>query len=337
MDDASSCRTDLLDRVGRTSETVPIGSLNVERSPRRGGLDFAHARLLAESDAAPPPIIVQRHALRVIDGAHRVKAAQQLGHETIEARFFDGTDEEAFVLSVELNSAHGLPLSLEDRTAAAARILVSHGAWSDRRIARVTGLSATTVGALRKRASVQSGHLDSRIGHDGRARPLSSAPGRRRAGQLLTEKPELSLRQVARLAGVAPSTVRDVRDRLRVGEDVVPRQGGRTTVASTPAGGPAARERPRLARVATPLDCVATLENLRNDPSIRFNENGRELLRLLNQCSVEQSSLERIVDHVPPRWADTVAELIRTNAQAWTAFATALEERGQVQGASWTG
>ncbi|WP_405840224.1 ParB N-terminal domain-containing protein [Streptomyces platensis] len=319
--------------MGRIPETVPICALNIERSPRRAGLDVGHVRLLAESGMAPPPIIVQRDSLRVIDGAHRVKAAQHLGHETIEARFFDGTDEDAFILSVELNASHGLPLSLGDRTAAATRILATHAAWSDRRVARVTGLSATTVGALRRRATVQSEHLDSRVGRDGRARPVSSASGRRRAGQMLTEQPELSLRQVARLAGVAPSTVRDVRDRLRVGKDVVPRS-GKPAAESAPVSGPV-RERPRPACAAPRgFDREATLESLRNDPSIRFNESGRALLRLLNQSSVEQASLERIVDHVPPHWAGTVAELIRTNAQAWTAFAVALEERGGVQDAS---
>ncbi|MGG2463442.1 ParB/RepB/Spo0J family partition protein [Streptomyces sp. RGM 3693] len=330
-----SCRAALLDRVGRTPETVPINSLNIEHSPRRAGLDIGHVRLLAESATASPPIVVQRDTLHVIDGVHRVKAAQRLGRDTIEARFFEGTDEDAFVLAVELNSSHGLPLSLGDRTAAAHRILATHAAWSDRRIARVTGLSPTTVGSLRKRVTVQNGHLDTRTGSDGRVRPLDSASGRRVAGQVLTEQPELSLRQVAKLAGVAPSTVRDVRDRLLAGEDVVPHQRSCTQSAEPPAKGGPAKGRSAAARTASRgLDPQATLESLRNDPSIRLNQSGRELLRLLNHSSVEQGSLERIVDHVPPHRASAVAELIRTNTQAWMAFAAALEQRGGVQDAS---
>nr|WP_030318148.1 ParB/RepB/Spo0J family partition protein [Streptomyces flavochromogenes] len=384
MDGAASCRTDLLDRVGRTAEKVPIASLDIAHSPRRAGLDVGHVRLLAESGTAPPPIIVQRDTLRVIDGVHRVKAARQLGHDTIEARLFDGTDEDAFVLAVELNSSHGLPLSLGDRTAAATRILMTHPAWSDRRVARTTGLSPSTVGNLRKRATVQIEHLDSRTGSDGRERPVNSASGRLKAGRVLTEQPNLSLREVARLAGVAPSTVRDVRDRLLAGEEVVPRQrsgirpGESPTVPAAPsspaaasgasgssqppgASGPSqpsgtsrasgfpgfpgaprppaesdrARGRPVPARfVSRSFDRQATLESLRNDPSIRFNDAGRELLRLLNLSSVEQASLERIVNHVPPHWAGTVAELIRNNAEAWTAFAAALEQRRGVRDAS---
>ncbi|MER7990215.1 ParB N-terminal domain-containing protein [Streptomyces noursei] len=332
MDGALSGRA-LLDRVGHTPETVPISSLNIGHSPRRAGLDIGHVRLLTES--ATPPIIVQRETLHVIDGVHRVKAAQRLGRDTIEARFFDGTDEDAFVLAVELNSSHGLPLSLGDRTAAATRILATHTAWSDRRIARVTGLSPTTVGSLRRRATVQNGHLDSRTGSDGRARPMNSAAGRRMAGQVLTEQPGLSLRQVARLTGVAPSTVRDVRDRLLAGQDVVPQQRSGAQSAEFPPKGGLVRGHPGLAGSAPRrVNRQATLDSLRNDPSIRFNESGRELLRLLNQSSVEQASLERIVDHVPPRWAGAVAELIRTNAQAWTTFAAALEHRSGVQDVS---
>ncbi|MGW1544710.1 hypothetical protein ACWCPM_31590 [Streptomyces sp. NPDC002309] len=349
MDGAASRRTDLLDRVGSTAERVPIASLDIAHSPRRAGLDVGHVRLLAESGTTPPPIIVQRDSLRVIDGVHRVEAARRLSHDTIEARLFDGTDEDAFVLAVELNSSHGLPLSLGDRTAAATRILMTHPAWSDRRIARTTGLSPSTVGSLRKRATVQIEHLDSRTGSDGRDRPLDSTAGRLKAGRVLTEQPNLSLREVARLAGVAPSTVRDVRDRLLAGEEVVPRH--RSSRPGESPGAPRAPEppespgsptesgparvRPGPARLGPRnFDRQATLESLRNDPSIRFNNAGRELLRLLNLSSVEHASLERIVNHVPPHWAGTVAELIRNNAEAWTAFAAALEQRRRVQDAS---
>ncbi|MER8221534.1 ParB N-terminal domain-containing protein [Streptomyces sp. NPDC094143] len=335
MDDVASCHTALLDRVVQIPETIPIASLNIEDSPRRAGLDLGHVRLLASSDTTLPPIVVQRGTLRVVDGVHRVKAAQHHGHETILARFFDGTDEDAFILGVALNASHGLPLSLADRTAAAGRILGTHPTWSDRRIARATGLSATTVGALRKRSTVQSGHLDRRTGSDGRARPLSSDSGRREAGRLLAEQPELSLREVARLAGVAPSTVRDVRERLRAGEEVVPQQRRpEQAVKSAPKSGPAKEGPPLGADAPWKFDREATLESLRNDPSIRFNESGRALLRLLNHSSVEQAALERIVHHVPPHWAGTVAELLRANAHAYAGIAAALERRGGVQDAS---
>jgi hypothetical protein len=48
----------------------------------------------------------------------------------ILARFYDGTEVGEFVLAVKVNSAHGLPLPLAHRTAAAARIAASHPQWS---------------------------------------------------------------------------------------------------------------------------------------------------------------------------------------------------------------
>jgi hypothetical protein len=41
---------------------------------------------------------------------------------------------------MKLNAAHGLPLSLADRKAAARRILGSYSDWSDRSIAAIAGI-----------------------------------------------------------------------------------------------------------------------------------------------------------------------------------------------------
>lgn len=90
--------------------------------------------------------------MRIIDGAHRVRAAQLRGRSHIEARFFDGSAADAFVLAVESNISHGLALTLAERSAAAERILASHPHWSDRAIASSTGLSAHTVASLRRTA-----------------------------------------------------------------------------------------------------------------------------------------------------------------------------------------
>ncbi|MFD0433138.1 ParB N-terminal domain-containing protein, partial [Streptomyces chartreusis] len=92
-----------------------------------------------------PPIIVHRDSMRVIDGLHRLRAAQLRGHSTIAVTFYDGTEADAFVLAVESNVRHGLPLSLPDRKRAAVRIIATHPQWSDRKIASVTGISPATV------------------------------------------------------------------------------------------------------------------------------------------------------------------------------------------------
>lgn len=95
--------------------------------------------MLAAVEAKLPPIIVHRATMRVIDGMHRLAAAKLRNDETIEVRFFEGTEQEAFVLAVKANISHGRPLSLTDRTSAAERIIVSHPAWSDRAIAVAAG------------------------------------------------------------------------------------------------------------------------------------------------------------------------------------------------------
>ncbi|WP_280445542.1 ParB/RepB/Spo0J family partition protein, partial [Nocardia brasiliensis] len=120
-----------------------------ESSPRTAGENAAHIRMLAESSTAFPPIVVHRGTTQVIDGVHRLRAAQLRGDSTISAVLFDGSITEAFVLAVKLNAAHGLPLSLSDRKAAARRILMAYPQWSDRAIAAVAGISPKTVGVIR--------------------------------------------------------------------------------------------------------------------------------------------------------------------------------------------
>ena len=97
--------------------------------------------------------------MQVIDGMHRVRAAILSGAGYIEALLFEGAEDEAFLLAVQLNVAHGLPLSRADRVAAAVRIIHSSPQWSDRAIARAAGLSDKTVASIRRRTSAEIPHL----------------------------------------------------------------------------------------------------------------------------------------------------------------------------------
>jgi hypothetical protein len=212
---------------GGEAVEVPTGSLRPADSPRLAGENREHVRALAESTAELPPILVHRATNRVVDGMHRLRAAVLRGEETVRVCYYDGPDAEAFAVGVRANVTHGLPLSLADRRVAAMRIVGSHPQWSDRAIAAVTGLSARTIGTIRWRATDGFPQSRTRIGRDGRTRPLSSAEGRRLACSLLREDPSISLRQVASASGISLSTVRDVRDRLGRGEDPGPRPSGR--------------------------------------------------------------------------------------------------------------
>lgn|GEM_PF-2296881 len=151
---------------------VLIADLRLGESPRLAGPSERHVRLLADNLGQLPPIIVDRSSMRVIDGAHRLRAAVLRDERTIQATYVDGDDDDLFVTAVEANARHGMPLSSKDRQAAARRILTTHDHWSDRAIASVVGLSPTTIGKIRRRSTVHGGQSTVRRGRDGRVRPV---------------------------------------------------------------------------------------------------------------------------------------------------------------------
>lgn len=320
--------------------SVPILSLHPGESPRLRGEDKAHIARLAEMEAPLPPILVDRRTMLVIDGMHRLMAASLLGRETIDVVFFDGSDADVFLRAVQENVAHGLPLSLTDRRAAAERIITTHPHMSDRAIGRTTGLAAKTVAAIRRRSSEDKPQLNSRVGRDGRVRPLDSGDGRRRAAELLTGQPNASLRDVARVAGIAPATVLDVRKRLERGQSPVPGKsaasGATGNGATTRADGggafaPAPRFGPRPApRSAADPGLVATVEKLLRDPSLRNNEQGKGMLRLLHVNAMGVEQLPGVAATVPPHCVTIVVQLARQYAKMWQDFAWELDGRARI-------
>lgn len=245
---------------------VRLGDLRLEDSPRSSGEDMEHVHLLADVDGPLPPITVHRATMRVIDGAHRVRAAQLNGSDDIEARLLDCPGDSAFVLAVRANITHGLPLSHADRAAAAARIVACHPDWSDRAVAAVTGISDKTVCRIRSRSLAEGApggrQSDKRLGRDGRSRPLDSGLRRLQAAAMINDKPAAGLREVARATGLSTATVHDVRRRLMRGEDPVPgRYRATASAAQVPAPymavrGPVASA-PPAAVAAAPVGPVA--------------------------------------------------------------------------------
>lgn len=266
--------------------------------------------------------------MQVVDGAHRLRAAELRGDKHIRVRFFDGSKADAFVLAVGSNIAHGLPLSMADRKAAAARIIVSHSQWSDRMIASVSGISAGTVAEVRRRTSAEDVDSGSRIGQDGRVRPVSSAAGRELASKLIMANPGLSLRQIARAAGISPETARDVRNRMSRGEDPLPKPRGADNAVGdsrraellrrAPAGVTAVEEVPMAER-------LAAVHRLKSDPALRFNETGRKLLRLLNVTMLSAEEWQEIIENVPPHCSTIVASLARECAGMWDEIAVRVD------------
>jgi hypothetical protein len=162
----------LSDNLAGQVVELTIHDLLPADSPRSKAEDSHHVKVLAETAQSLPPILVQRSSMRVIDGMHRLRAAQLRGARTITARLLDCTPQQAFVIAVKANVSHGLPLSLADRKAAAARLLAAMPEWSDRAIASVSGLSHKTVGAIRRQSSGEIPQTGARLGRDGRMRVM---------------------------------------------------------------------------------------------------------------------------------------------------------------------
>jgi ParB-like chromosome segregation protein Spo0J len=317
--------------------TVPVLSLRPADSPRLNGENKAHVMRLAEIDAPLPPILVDKRSMRVIDGMHRLIAASLQGLDTIDIVFFDGSEPDAFLRAVQENVTHGLPLSQTDRRAAAERIIASHPHLSDRAIGQVTGLAAKTVAMIRKRSTDEGPQSNGRVGRDGKVRPLDSTLGRKRAAELLAQKPEASLRDVARVAGISPATVLDVRRRLERGEapapekaktarDVAASDGGvnGSTLTSHPGLQPACISSSTSRRPTT------TVAKLRRDPSLHSNDQGKEILRLLHVNAVSSEQLPAVAAAVPPHCVTIVVQLARQYARMWQELARELDRRARI-------
>ncbi|MEU5090363.1 transcriptional regulator [Streptomyces sp. NPDC021356] len=318
---------------------VRIEALLPADSPRLNGVDDGHVRRLADIYTALPPILVHRATMRVVDGMHRVAAAAANGLTSVEVQYFDGPDEEAFLRSVTANVAHGLPLSVADRKAAAERILRSHRDLSDRAVAAYTGLDAKTVATLRPCSTVDSPQSNIRIGTDGRTHPLDRTAERIRAAELMTRRPDLPLRAIVKETGLSLGTAHDVRQRLLRGEAPVP-TGRRTPARREPA---AAEDHPapsakRATGTGAPAESASagsnrtrgsleTLRRLAGDPSLRHSESGRQFLRWLHTHFMVDEAWRQQADAVPAHCTGTVAELALQCAGAWKRFAEDLDRR----------
>jgi ParB-like chromosome segregation protein Spo0J len=305
--------------LDKESTKLEIAALVREGSPRSRGEDPTHIQRLVETEGPLPPILVHRPTMRILDGFHRVAAAIRKGMREIDVVFVDASAEAAFIVAVEANVNHGLPLSLGDRRAAAIRILGTHPGLSDRAIAKSTGLCAKTVAALRS-ASADFQQLHERLGRDGRVRPLNASAGRQLAAELLASQPNASLREIAEASGISPGTVRDVRARMRRGDDPVP----------TSRGGKYDRLRSRRSRPSPgnttnqtheAADVKPVLLMLSRDPALRMSARGRDILRWLYLHAVNGVDSTEIAQSVPDHCVEHLVEFASRCSANWAKIA----------------
>lgn len=280
-------------------EEVPLDRLSFGLSPREEVHDARHVRLLAEILPKLPPIVVHAPTMQVIDGVHRVMAARSRGERTLRAELFHGSRGDAAIEAVRRNTAHGKPLSVREREAAAMRLLEAHPEWSDRRIAEVCGLSAGTIARLRGSTADDSARATSRVGRDGKARPVDPTQLRHTIADALRADPDASIRAIARRTGAAQGTVRDVRKRLSQGDRIMmpPRPGPRPS-------------------------------NRKDDPAFQAKDGGADFVEWFESRLVgDDAEWERFVQVIPVSRIYEVADTARRCGETWQRFAATIESR----------
>jgi ParB-like chromosome segregation protein Spo0J len=301
--------------VAEGTAEVDIATLKKGILLRLGGEDLEHAQSLAYRLDDCPPILIESSTAMVIDGAHRVLAARLLDRKTITARYFTGTHEEAFVEAVKANVAHGKPLTLAEREAAAKTVLGIHGDWSNRLVAQVCGLSDKTVGRLRK-TTAEIPQSTARIGRDGRQRPTDTRQLRTEIATALRAKPDARPDDLARSLSTSPTTVRDVRKRLDRGDDPLP--SGRTVRPTRPVSYRESEE--RRTRSTAGVDWT-------NDQAILSLPGGGGFAEWLAQTKIESRHWEAHLSEIPLGRIPLLIADAKSRAAQWTNFADSLEER----------
>lgn len=293
---------------------VDVEELVLDDSPR-SQLDDNYARALARTRKPLPAVIVHAPTRRVIDGRHRVRAAILRGERQIAARLCFDDAGEIFALAVAVNAAHGHPIPTDDRKRHATDLLAEHPEWSTRRIAVASGLAPGTVGRLRGAAAP----TEVRISRNGRRRAVDIGHGRQMASDVLAAEPGISLREAARKAGVSPSTVRDVRNRMRQADN---RTGSRPIAGGRSPGRPAA---PRaVGHLLVAKLCM--------DPALRYTMTGRRLLAgLLAAGAIEDNDLAELARGLPAHCVALIAAAAGDCARTWQEFADTVRRQHSFQ------
>jgi hypothetical protein len=159
-----------------------------------------------------------------------------------------------------------------------------------------------------------------RLGRDGRIRPLNTAEGRRTASEYIAANPEASLRMIARCSGISLGTARDVRERVRRGMDPVPDRQRRPAPSADP--GPK-----HFRRAFDPQRMRDIVTQLGRDPSLRFTEAGRGLLRWCHARMQEIETRDRLIEHAPDHSSYLLIEFAECYADSLHAAAERVRVR----------
>lgn len=160
--------------------------------PRVDGIDPDHVRALevVHETWLPLTVVHQDGQHILIDGFHRIAAAQNLGLQTVpvEIRHLP-PDGDLKALAFGLNAVHGRALTLTDRRAEAERLLRERPEVSNLEVSRRAGLAPTTIATIRTRLEEAAAidPMPERLGIDGTRYPVSTERSSRSPGEVPDE------------------------------------------------------------------------------------------------------------------------------------------------------
>jgi ParB-like chromosome segregation protein Spo0J len=153
------------------SETtlLKLGSIRIDgdtqlRAETNQDIIANYVRDMQDGDIFPP-VVVYYDGVNywLSDGFHRYLATQQTGNDEILATIREGTRRDALLYAAEANRKHGIAFTNKDKRRIVTLFLndPEWHTWSDREIARRTGVSNTFVSNLRAQLStVDSDEMD---------------------------------------------------------------------------------------------------------------------------------------------------------------------------------
>lgn len=327
---------------------LPVAEIGPGPLVRADRLDYDHVRLLAASLDEVPPVQVREtgKGWSLIDGAHRHAAAKAEGRETIRAVVRSMDDAEALEAAIEANTTHGKPLTADERKAA-VRLLIRTTKFSDRRIVEICGVSPATVADLRPKCSgAPQGapeHPAKREGADGKEYPSPgvAAAARRRAEEAHEANPDLSVRELAKLAGCSTGTAQSVKNSQREATSPPPPAGNHPdpdaphAAAGGQSDGEGSPARPLSVvpptsdetTVGELLDPVPVPGAWAKDPLCKKSNAAQAFARFADRRMVraDEDMPAEIAADCPAEYRTGAARQARDAAQFWTALASQLE------------
>lgn len=156
---------------------ISLDKINLEGSTQmREQLDkaaIADYKYSMEEGVRFPPVELMHDGLDywVIDGFHRILAANQTGLMELNANVRNGTQRDAILASCQANATHGVQRTNEDKRKAVTTLLSDEewNQWSDRAIAEACGVSNTMVSKYRPQLSTVDSSTKT-TGKDGKER-----------------------------------------------------------------------------------------------------------------------------------------------------------------------